>query len=63
MAVLKGVSMELCGTEYVDLKSSSIKIYGIYFSYNKRGTLLSILKILTMFLELVEQEIEHFKVL
>ena len=55
--------MELCGMECVDLKGSSIKIYGIYFSYNKRGTLLSILKILTMFLELVEQEIEHFKVL
>ena len=36
IGILKGVSIELCGMKYVDLKNNLIKIYGIYFSYNKK---------------------------
>ena len=36
IGVLKGVSMELCGMECIDLTKSSIKILGIHFSYNKK---------------------------
>ena len=34
--VLKGVSMELCEMECIDLTKSSVKILGIHFSYNKK---------------------------
>ena len=33
---LKGLPMELCGMEYIDLTNSSVKILGIHFSYNKK---------------------------
>ena len=36
IGVLKGVSMELCGMECIDLTKNSVKILGIHFSYNKR---------------------------
>ena len=36
MGVLKEFQMGLCGTEYVKLKTDTIKILGIYFSYNIR---------------------------
>ena len=32
----KGMSMELCGMEYIDLTKHSVKILGIHFSYNKK---------------------------
>ena len=35
IGVLKEVSMELCGMECIDLTKNSVKILGIYFSYNK----------------------------
>ena len=35
IGVLKGVSMELCGMECIDLTKNSVKILGIHFSYNK----------------------------
>ena len=52
--VLKGVSMELCEMECIDLTKSSVKILGIHFSYNKKTlkmkrTLLSLLKKLKIF--------------
>ena len=34
--VLKGVSMELCGMECIDLTKNSVKVLGIYFSCNKK---------------------------
>ena len=34
--VKKGVKMELCGMECIDLTDGVIKILGIYFSYNKK---------------------------
>ena len=36
ISVQKGVSMELCGMEYTDLTKNSVKLLGIYFSYNKK---------------------------
>ena len=36
ISVLKGVSMELCGMECIDLTNNSVKILGIHFSYNKK---------------------------
>ena len=36
ISVLKGVSMELCGMECIDLTKNSVKILGIHFSYNKK---------------------------
>ena len=36
IGVLKGVSMELCGMECIDLTKNSVKILGIHFSYNKK---------------------------
>ena len=60
IGVLKGVSMELCGMEYIDLTKNSIKILGIHFSYNKKikmkRTLLSLLKKLRMFSKFGKQE-------
>ena len=35
IGVLKGVNLELCGMECVDLTKSCLKILGIHFSYNK----------------------------
>ena len=32
----KGMSMELCGMEYIDSTKNSVKILGIHFSYNKK---------------------------
>ena len=58
--VLKGVSMELCGMEYIDLTKNSVKFLGIHFSYNKqikmKRTLLSLLKKLRMFSKFGKQE-------
>ena len=34
--ILKGVSMELCRMECIDLTNNSMKILGIHFSYNKK---------------------------
>ena len=34
--VLKAVQMALCGNEYVNLKTNTIKILRIHFSYNRR---------------------------
>ena len=36
IGILKGVSMELCGMECIDLTNNSMKILGIHFSYNKK---------------------------
>ena len=36
IGVKKGIKMELCGMECIDLTSDVIKILGIYFSYNKK---------------------------
>ena len=36
IGVLKGVSLELCGMECIDLTKNSMKILGIHFSYNKK---------------------------
>ena len=36
IGVLKGVAMELCGMECIDLTNNSVKILGIHFSYNKK---------------------------
>ena len=36
IGVLKGVSMELCGMECIDLTKNSVKILGIHFSYDKK---------------------------
>ena len=36
IGVVKGVSMELCGMECIDLTKNSVKILGIHFSYNKK---------------------------
>ena len=36
IGVLKGVSMELCGMECIDLTKNSVKILGILFSYNQK---------------------------
>ena len=35
MGIVKRVQMTLCGMECVNLKSNTIKILGIHFSYNK----------------------------
>lgn len=35
IGVLKGVHLELCGMECLDLTKSSIKVLGVHFSYNK----------------------------
>ena len=36
ISVQKGVPVELCGMECIDLTKSSVKILGIHFSYNKK---------------------------
>ena len=36
IGALKGVSLELCGMECIDLTKNSVKILGIHFSYNKK---------------------------
>ena len=36
IGILKGVSMELCGMDCIDLTINSVKILGIHFSYNKK---------------------------
>ena len=36
IGVLKGMSIELCGMECIDLTKNSVKILGIHFSYNKK---------------------------
>ena len=36
IGIVKGVSMELCGMECIDLTKNSVKILGIHFSYNKK---------------------------
>ena len=36
IGVLKGVSMELCGMECIDLTKNSVKILGIHFSDNRK---------------------------
>ena len=36
ISALKGVSLELCGMECIDLTKNSVKILGIHFSYNKK---------------------------
>ena len=35
IGVLKGVSLALCGMNYIDITKKTIKILGIHFSYNK----------------------------
>ena len=35
LGALKGVELELCGMECVDLMLNAIKILGIYYSYDK----------------------------
>ena len=37
IAVLKVVSMKLCGMECINLTKNSVKILGIHFSYNKKN--------------------------
>ena len=32
---LKGAKLALCGMKYIDLRSKTVKILGIHFSYNK----------------------------
>ena len=34
--VLKGVSLELCGMECIDLTKNLVKVLGIHFSYNEK---------------------------
>ena len=36
IGVMKGVKVALCGVECVNLLTNTIKILGIYFSYNKK---------------------------
>ena len=36
IGILKGVSLELCGMECIDLTKNSVKILDIHFSYNKK---------------------------
>ena len=36
IGVLKGVSMELCGMECINLAKNSAKTFGFHFSYNKQ---------------------------
>ena len=36
IGILKGVSMELCRKECIDLTNNSVEILGIHFSYNKK---------------------------
>ena len=36
IGVLKGVSLTLCDMDCIDLIKKTIKILGIYFSYNKK---------------------------
>ena len=36
IGIKKGIKMELCGMECIDLTSDIIKILGIYFSCNKK---------------------------
>ena len=36
IAVLKGVSLALCGIDCIDLMKKTIKILGIHFSCNKK---------------------------
>ena len=36
IGALKGVSLELCGMECIDLTKNSVKVLGIHFSYNKK---------------------------
>ena len=35
IGILKGVSIELCGRECIDLTKNPVKIFGIHFFYNK----------------------------
>ena len=36
IGVLKGVSLALCGMDYIDLTKKTTKVLGIHFSYNKK---------------------------
>ena len=36
IGVLKGVSLALCRVDCIDLPKKTIKVLGIYFSYNKK---------------------------
>ena len=36
IGVLKGVQLVVCDMKYIDLKNESIKIFGVYFSYNQK---------------------------
>ena len=36
IGILKGLAMELCGMECIDLTKKSVKLLGIHFSYNKK---------------------------
>ena len=61
IGVLKGVSMELCGMECMDLTKNSVKILGIHFFFiirklKVKRTLLSLLKKLRMFSKFGKQE-------
>ena len=60
MGVLKGVLMELCGMECIDLTKNSVKIIGIHFSYNKKikneENFIKLIKKLRMFLKFGEKE-------
>ena len=35
LGALKGVKLELCGMEYIDLMFNAIKILGVYYSFDK----------------------------
>ena len=60
MGVLKGVLMELCGMECIDLTKNSVKIIGIHFSYNKKikneENFIKLIKKLRMFLKFGEKK-------
>ena len=36
IGVLKGLSLALCGKDFIDLTKKAIKILGIHFSHNKK---------------------------
>ena len=58
IGVMKGVAMELCGMECIDLTKTSIKILGVHFSYNRKieieENFIKLIKKLSMFLKLGE---------
>ena len=42
VGILKGVRMVLCVMKCINLKTDTVKVYGIYFSYNKNSRMVRI---------------------